>query len=250
MTRPFRVIAPSLCLSLLVACGDDNGSAPTPAPPSEPKPLVYTKSDHGIPWVTANYEVFQDARDGQLYRAVTIGKQTWMAENLNFRGTGPDSGFCHAASSDTCAKYGRLYTWSTAMAEAASSKLAPSGVRGVCPAGWHIPSSIEWDTLIAVIERDPLVGAGKGGIALKATAGWRDSTAAKGTDRFGFRGLPSGYRYPSQVYAYLGVGGGWWTATLYDPSQAHRRDLGNTYDNVFRGTYPPQSGFAVRCVKD
>lgn len=246
MTRSIHVILFSLCMSLLMACGDDTGLAPAPAP----TPLVYTKSDHGIPWATANYEVFQDARDGQLYRAVTIGKQTWMAENLNFRGAGADSGFCYDGSADACAKYGRLYTWSTAMAGTASSNLSPSGVRGVCPVGWHLPSHAEWDTLVAVVERDPSVGAGKGGTALKATAGWRDSTAAKGTDRFGFRGLPCGYRYPSQVFAYLGVGGGWWSATLYDPIQAYERDLGNNYDHVFRSTFSPKSGFAVRCMKD
>lgn len=244
MTRSIHAILFSVSISLLIACGDDTGAAPMPTP------LVYTKSDHGIPWATANYEVFQDARDGQLYRAVTIGKQTWMAENLNFRGTGTDSGFCHAASSDTCAKYGRLYTWSAAMAEAASSSLAPSGVRGVCPAGWHLPSIPEWDTLVAVVERDPSVGAGKGGVALKTTARWKDSIATKGTDRFGFRGLPSGYRYEDATFKFLGTGGGWWTSTLNSPTQAFRRDLGDTYNTVYRGAFATIGAFTVRCVKD
>lgn len=246
MCRPIHAILYCLYLSLLMACGDDTGSASTPAP----SPLIYTKSDHGIPWATANYEVLQDTRDGQLYRAVTIGKQTWMAENLNFQGAGADSGYCYGGSSDTCAKYGRLYTWATAVAEASSSNLAPSGVRGICPAGWHLPSIAEWDTLVAVVEREASIGSGKGGTALKATAGWRDSTAAKGTDRLGFRGLPSGYMYRGGSFEYLGIGGGWWTSTLASSSSALRRDLGNTYNAVYRGTYPTVSSFAVRCVKD
>jgi uncharacterized protein (TIGR02145 family) len=71
-----------------------------------------------------------DARDGKKYKIVTIGTQTWMAENLNYNA---NSSVCYDNKLENCQKYGRLYNWETA--------------RLVCPIGWHLPTKAEWDLL-------------------------------------------------------------------------------------------------------
>jgi len=108
-----------------------------------------------------------DPRDGQVYNTVRIGKQWWMAENMaavkysdgtplvDGTGAGDITGdyttkyyFWYNDDSVTNAPvYGALYTWAAAMNGASSSDANPSGVQGVCPSGWHIPSDAEWKEL-------------------------------------------------------------------------------------------------------
>lgn len=89
-----------------------------------------------------------DARDGQTYDVVCIGNQTWMAENLNYNTPGS---YCYSNTAGNCATYGRLYEWNTAMNGASATNQNPSGVQGVCPAGWHVPSFSEWLELMTYV---------------------------------------------------------------------------------------------------
>jgi uncharacterized protein (TIGR02145 family) len=134
------------------------------------------------------YGILTDSRDGQEYFTVTIGSQTWMAQNINFKLSGTDSGRCYVDYPDYCAAFGRLYTWSAVMAGSASSTKIPSGVQGICPSGWHIPSDSEWSILVSTVEANPIVGSGYGGVALKSMQGW-SQYYSNGTDVFGFNGL-------------------------------------------------------------
>jgi PKD repeat protein len=93
--------------------------------------------------------IFTDSRDGQTYKWVKIGNQVWMAENLNWVPSNDYGGWsgCYNNSASNCESYGRLYTWPSAMQGAGSSSSTPSGIQGVCPPGWHVPSHDEWTQL-------------------------------------------------------------------------------------------------------
>lgn len=87
----------------------------------------------------------KDERDGQVYKVVCIGNQQWMAENLKYNA--PNSMIYNNLDSNVNI-YGRIYYWKDLMAGSPASSKIPSGVQGLCPKGWHIPSRGEWDILI------------------------------------------------------------------------------------------------------
>jgi uncharacterized protein (TIGR02145 family) len=163
------------------------------------------------------------AYGGKAYKAVLIGEQTWMAENLNHAASGSKCGEGGNGSSliddDTpiCDAYGRLYNWATAMGFDASCNTASCASqidaehKGVCPSGWHIPSEADWNALIKFIAPSCNIShlchaAGK----LKAASGWNKD--ANGTDDYGFAALPGCYGNGSIFYGAGGCGR-WWYAT-------------------------------------
>ena len=108
----------------------------------------------GIPTVTDN--------DGNVYNTIQIGTQCWMKENLRTTqypdgtsitfgngGTSTSTGYCYHVNNNSAndVTFGLLYNWSAAMNYASSSAAVPSGVRGICPNGWHIPSRNEFIAL-------------------------------------------------------------------------------------------------------
>ncbi len=223
--------------------------------------------------------------DGNVYTCVTIGNQVWMAENLKttkyangtpipFVNTDATWDALTTTSKAYCwyndditnkATYGALYTWAAAMNGAASVTANPSGIQGVCPAGWHLPSDAEWTQMENYLadnghNYDGTTGGGSTKIAksLAGTSGWMSSSssgAVGNTDyhayrnKSGFTALPGGKR----GYNFLGIGyyGGWWSATQSDISNAWPRSMESNYSSLGNSDTSPKSvGFSVRCVKD
>jgi uncharacterized protein (TIGR02145 family) len=217
-------------------------------------------STYGIPWSdTKTYDSLLDQRDGHVYRTVTIGTQTWMAENLAYAGAGidGDTGICYTNTIGNCAKFGRLYTWARAMGmdtSANHSLIAASSAQGVCPQGWQIPSKTQWETLASELGGLPSAGA-----AMRSGAGWSGITS---TDPFGFRALLAGeFEYnPSATImtsAFKFDAGHWWS---YDAARAYEIRVSSSSSVSSLGEYvaadtarsdvPLRRNFySVRCVK-
>ena len=204
---------------------------------------------------------FTDSRDGQTYKTVKIGWQTWMAQNLNYKTA---NSYCYNDKDSNCSKYGRLYTWAAAMDSAGKWSLDGSGcgygldkrcaprypVQGVCPVGWHLPSVSEWNTLLTGYPVGGEVTAGK---VLKSTSGWISS--GNGTDAYSFSALPAGIRFPTVVRGVYDLEGNYayfWSSTEFGDSHAYYMYLFYSSDgaelldtDVFKN-----DAISVRCLKN
>ena len=232
-----------LCMSLLattafVACGDSSSA----------------DSDSSSESNDAKGK-FVDSRDGHTYKTVTIGTQTWMAENLNFK---VDSSFCYQDEEKNCDKYGRLYTWAAAIDRPESEcgrghtcSMPLGNIQGVCPEGWHLPSVKEWNVLIYTL-------GGSGGVAgpkLRSTewkcGGGEYRIAEDGTNASGFSALPAGYksyfRYESGISFF-------WTSSIWVADGynyvASIRLTCFLPDDVSEEFSQKSEGFSVRCLQD
>ena len=189
-----------------------------------------------------------DPRDRQLYKVVTIGEQTWMAHNLNYE---TDAGsYCYNDSAKYCKKYGRLYTWATAVGKSEEEcgygvecNLGEGKVRGVCPEGWHLPSRDEWNTLFTAVG-----GKSMAGKMLKSTSGWNNN--GNGSDTYSFSALPAGNRYKDGGYYSGGYDAYFWSSAEYTSDDAYDMNLYYDYDNAFLFSSYKDYGFSVRCLKD
>ena len=196
-----------------------------------------------------------DARDGQVYKYVVIGQQTWMAENLNYESE--SDSYCYGNDYRKCATYGRLYTWYVA-AGSVESDLSPSGVQGICPTGWHLPSGEEWEVLAETIANEAGVGQKEDedwtyiGPKMKSTSGWSGSLSysGNGTDDFGFAGAPAGSRNSNGSYSWLRENAYWWSSTEYSSSTAYYRNLNYLWASFDRRSFDKSTARSVRCVKD
>ena len=206
-----RIISIALALVALgfVACGDDSNSS--------------------APSVPVEMGEFVDARDNQTYKIVVIGSQTWMAENLNYE---TENSFCYNDEYSYCTQYGRFYTWTAAMS--------------ACPAGWHLPTKEEFETLINAVGDS--ITAGK---KLKASSGW---FANNGTDAYGFGALPAGDwvvgNWGAGSYSPINTSAWFWTSTEEDSLLYYALYLYYYDDNVTFSSVPERVAISVRCVKD
>jgi uncharacterized protein (TIGR02145 family) len=189
---------------------------------------------------------FTDSRDCRKYRAVKIGRDIWMAQNLNYE---TDNSWCLGDDKSNCVKFGRLYDWDAAQA--------------ACPAGWHLSTAAEWDSLmLAAGGKREADDENKDGwnhwtVAdrkLKAKSDWKRYDNAKagesgpGTDDYGFSALPGGQRYRRGEFDEPGKSAIWWTSKESDGSGAYRMDMGHNFSYI--GPIFKDEGHSVRCVSD
>ena len=204
------------------------------------------------------YGSLLDDRDDKIYKTIKIGTQEWMAENLNYEiprksGTSIWS-TCYKGSADSCAKYGRYYTWTAAIdsiflhdslsLQCGCGKACPNlknlKIKGACPKNWHLPSQKEWQTLAKFI------GSQNAGKLLKSI--WENWS---GEDSFGFSVLPSGIVYNASVTD-IGTQAYFWTATdNADYAAMSAIFFDNRDDITISISFKEVSNaLSVRCIKD
>ena len=202
-----------------------------------------------------------DNRDGQTYKTVTIGTQTWMAENLNYADsvmTPSLNGrsWCYDNNADFCAKYGRLYTWAAAIDSVALQNQDDNLIcgygrfcksllkkQGLCPDSWHLPDTTEWKMLFETVG-----GQGVAGRALKTQSNWSDNSG--GTNSYGFSALPSGYYREYDGFSYVNHLSNFWTATEGTSYTSYYISLESAGDAANRYDISKGHAFSVRCLKD
>ena len=213
-------------------------------------------------------------QEGNVYPVVQIGSQCWMKENLRTthyaNGTSIALGsnastttayrFYPDNSSSNVSTYGYLYNWKAVMGGSSSSSANPSGVQGICPTGWHVPSDAEWTQLTNYVGSQTQYqcdnSSNKIAKALASTTGWNSSTNTcyvgdnpSTNNATGFSALPAGYY--SGYYKDFGNYAFFWSATEYnDNHAAYLRDLQYNNPGVLRGNVYEDFGYSVRCVRD
>lgn len=193
--------------------------------------------------------------NGNVYRTVKIGNQTWMAENLrttklkdgsnitlkttnaSWTNSIPTPAYCWYNNDNTFAEsknYGALYNWHAVN----TGKL--------CPSGWHVPSINEFSTFM-----DNVIGNGTEGWKLKAIEGWVSYPGIFSDDSYGFTALPAGFRTSSDAsFRNAGSFGYWWTSSVASDYHAHRFYMSYNSSVVVLISEGMWSGSSVRCIKD
>jgi uncharacterized protein (TIGR02145 family) len=208
--------------------------------------------------------------EGYTYSTVVIGEQCWLKENLRttryanggFVNLGDGDGYRRFYPNDDAgnvATYGYLYNWAAVMHGSTSSETNPSGVRGICPAGWHVPSDAEWTQLTDYVRsrnsylcNDDVNNIAK---ALASTSGWLSNAIEchVGNDMgsnnaSGFNAFPAGSF--SGTAAEFGQYANFWTATEVDGEYALARYIYNAGSDVQNFDEEKSYAFSVRCVRN
>jgi uncharacterized protein (TIGR02145 family) len=205
--------------------------------------------------------------DGNVYQTVQIGNQVWMAENLKTthyaNGTalldGINAGtmtedytskyyFAFNDNESNVSIYGRLYTWAAAVNGSNGSSINPSGVQGICPNGWHIPSKAEFIELSEYLGGDEVAG---GKMKEEGITHW-NSPNTGATNESGFTALPAGFRWAYyDIYYWFRESFLFWSATNYNEGSSWRGSLDHESSSFFyQASEMKNNGLSVRCVKD
>lgn len=215
--------------------------------------------------------------DGNQYQTVRIGKQCWMRSNL--RVTRYADGtmlvplnenrlteygyFFPDGDASLAPKYGLLYTWPTAMRGHETSEEVPSGVQGICPDGWHLPSNYEWMDLEDAVGYNEALRCGTDvnyvAKAMASKEGWNTNVEdvpqpcsiledVSANDKAGMNVLPAGLCFMG-FYGY-GTETGFWTASDGSPETSPIHRFYGPNATVEINCTPKEAGASVRCVKN
>ena len=214
---------------------------------------------------TKTYGLLTDI-DGNRYKTIQIGAQTWMAENLKTSrykngnpipevtdavtwanlSTGASCWYNNDSIVHAC-PYGKLYNWFTVVNNS-----------GLCPQGWRIPTDEDWMTLereIGMPESELSMTGDRGaslqiGGKMKSTSDDWLSPNLGASNSSGFSIVPTGFRYPNgDFYVYLTMTA-FWSSTQFSGESAYDRIFSKDYSGIGRSNGAKVDALSVRCVKD
>ena len=191
--------------------------------------------------------------DGNVYKTVKIGANTWMAENLKTTryNNGDLIGTTTSENADVTQEdepkyqwaynddesnvpvYGRLYTY-----------YAATDYRNICPKGWHLPTYYEWRIMVDYVGGEDVAG---GNLKEKGTDHWKSPNTGA-TDDYGFRALPGGIRFPMGIYNWQHTSANFWC--YKDENYVNLWRLYYDYSEISKLNYMESTGFCVRCVQN
>lgn len=236
-------------------------SSPPPTPQDgQPCPNAATVTDY----------------DGNVYNTVQIGNQCWMKENLrtthyangasiplgNSSSNTTPYYYDYSSSATSLEQRGYLYNWPAVMHGTSSSSTLPSGVEGVCPTGWHVPSDAEWSVMEAYVGSQNQYQCGYNSSyiakALAASSGWTYSSGyccvgnnQSFNNSTNFGGQPVGFYASNEGYCQMaGYVSNIWSATEASDGNAWSRTLNRNNANMLRLNNTKGNGYSVRCLKN
>lgn len=182
----------------------------------------------------------------KIYNTVEIENQCWLKENLdvgamiqvneNSSDNGTIEKYCYENNVVNCSIYGGLYQWNEAVAYNTTL-----GTKGICPPGWHIPSQVEYQTLLTAVNNDAR--------ALKAVG--QGTGEGAGTNTSGFSVLLAGVRYPQgNSFQDLGLVAHLWNSTQFSATDAYILELQSFGNTINFWNSSNSAGCSVRCIKD
>ncbi len=228
--------------------------------------LIYNITTGNINYYSANkakwvelvpreYEEVTDI-DNNVYKTVTIGTQTWMAENLQvtryndgtpislvtigtFWQDAANAGTpAYTTYENTASQYGALYNWYV-------TDSVSNGDKNVCPVGWHVATHVEWNQMTNF-----LGGLSAGGkIKMAGFSHWKPPNA-EASNESGFSAVPGGVRAASGNFSVIGGQGYYWTSTAANTDEAwlvllHSSNGSVSYVDIDKGI-----GSSIRCLQD
>jgi len=188
---------------------------------------------------------------GQIYHTVSIGNQCWLRENLN-AGTllagdsaqtnnGVIEKYCYNNDPENCAVYGGLYKWSEMM-----QYTTVEGSQGICPNGYHVPTTTEFDTLRLFLGGNTVAG---GKMKETGLEHW-NAINYGATNESGFTALGAGISGSNGSFQYLKVYAYFWSSTQLSSTNAYFYYLGYNITNANKSNAYSEERFSIRCLKN
>ncbi|RLD64852.1 MAG: hypothetical protein DRI84_08020, partial [Bacteroidetes bacterium] len=241
---PFNILMITLFILSMFSCKKDE--VETPSNPLNGRTTAVFNPDK-------SYGSMTDI-DGNVYKTIKIGNQTWMAENLRVTKynngvsipnivdneewasltTGAFCNYNNTSDLDTIATYGRLYNW-----------YAVADTRRIAPEGWRVPSAADWHELIELLGGDTIASN-----ALKEVGNIHWLDPYESTNSSGFTAIPSGRRYLEKNSNGIGAYYTLWTATEVELTGASFLYMFYHDSKVWRGVNYKANGYSVRLIKE